>query len=123
MTVLLFFVLVRPNFFQMNLLAIQSATNFRGFVKVIETEHAGENVLPEPVLEVVDFVRSQKLDRFSVSEALSKNAWVFQNITTLSWPSRLAPGATAVFFSITETLPSKCSLQAQKAKVQLATCR
>jgi hypothetical protein len=98
-------------------------TDRRRFQQNINKPHAGEQILPVRVQEMLAMIRARDVDRYSVSPPIVEDAWGFQQIVGAAWPRKLEQGAKARFVLNVEPFPAGCDLVEKQTEVSLVYCR
>lgn len=117
-----------------------SSVSFSAFTQVrktidITTEHpsqplnnlmlprTGLDVLPEPVLQMLDMIDEHELTNYRLSPKYNENYRIVQRIVESAWPLRMTEQAANVFTMIDETDNfSTCTLIDQSEEVALVNC-
>ncbi len=85
--------------------------------------HTGLEVLPEPVLQMLDMINEHELTNYRLSPKYNENYRIVQRIIESAWPLRMTEQAANVFTMIDETGDfSACKLIDQSEEVALVNC-
>ena len=87
----------------------------------IFTPQSGENVLPEPALEILGFIRERGLTTYRLSPVLRNNVYICQRVTESAWLlARPDPGSRNLFIDKSELGAYKTAgVLTEKANVAL----
>lgn len=91
----------------------------------IFTPQSGENVLPEPALEILGFIRGRGLTTYRLSPVLRNNVYICQRVTESAWLiARPDPGSRNLFIDKSEFGAYKSAgAMTEKANVALVLVR
>ncbi len=90
--------------------------------KNLQAANIGEEVLPIQAREVIGVLRQNKLENFSLAPSLRDEVLVLQRISEGAWPLQYNENSSHQFFSVSDSLPINCELQATVTMVKYAIC-
>ncbi|MFA5323781.1 MAG: hypothetical protein WC373_14010 [Smithella sp.] len=103
-----------------------AAINFQSFQSNLKTPHAGEQVLPSAVQEMLSFLRANHLESYQISEEIKTHKYILirQRIAESAWPARINPKSNDRFILITELddYPD-CEIKGLGKEAALVFCR
>lgn len=89
----------------------------------LDIPRAGEQqALPGVALEVMAMLDRHGLATYRLSESLSSNDWVLQQIVASAWPRRFEPAASALFVGNGDAVDARCRMVEQGREVSLVSC-
>jgi hypothetical protein len=102
--------------------ALASLRSLAAFQSRLNQPRTGEDVLPRSVREMLAMLRSHDVNRYRISDAISADSWVFQQIVASAWPRKLDPDSNAGFILNSEQPASGCRLVDRQTEVSLVYC-
>jgi hypothetical protein len=107
----------------LNLSAIAMLRRLEGFQSDLNTSRAGEQrAVPERVLAMLALLDRHGLDRYQLSDGISVDGSIFQQMIASAWPRTLERDAPARFVLEGETIPSSCAVKDRQGDVALVYC-
>jgi hypothetical protein len=103
-----------------------AAINFQSFQTNLKTPHAGENILPSAVQEMLAFLRIHQLDSYQISEQIrnEKNVLIYQRIVESAWPRRTDLKSNYKLILVNELDDySDCEVKERGKEAALVFCR
>jgi hypothetical protein len=103
-----------------------AAINFQSFQTNLKMPHAGENILPSAVQEMLALLQTHQLDSYQLSEQISnkKNILIYQRIVESAWPRRTDPKSNYKLILVNELDDySDCEVKERGKEAALVFCR
>lgn len=99
------------------------AKDMRSFYLHLAIPHAGEQVLPSAVQEMLALLRAHQLNSYRLSEKITKDPLINQRIVESAWPRRMSAESKFKFVFLTELdHSSPCREIDRRKEIALVFC-
>lgn len=99
-------------------------TDIHSFRRNLTTPHAGEQVLPAAVQEMLTMLRKHQIVSYTLSKKIINQALLHQRIVESAWPRRMSSESKNKLIFISELVNSTDCTEVERGKeVALVFCR
>jgi hypothetical protein len=107
---------------QLNASVVRALGNLEAFQADINNPQTGEHALSRRVQEALTMLRRHGVDRYRVSDSITRDPWRFRQIVATAWPRKLDKDASALLVLNSEPLAPGCSVIEKQRDVSLVYC-
>jgi hypothetical protein len=104
--------------------AVTTVRRIQAFQSDLNTPGSGEHVLPLAVQDTLAILRGRgrAVKTYQLSESLTADEWVLQQMIASVWPRKLEKGAMARFVLNTDPVVPGCTVIDKRSTVSLVYC-
>jgi hypothetical protein len=122
--VLLFLAPTADTLFQMKSVYLKAAKDPARTINEIVRPGSGQQVLPDPVLQMLELIKKHELQKYSLSKKLTQNNLFFQRIIESAWPVKLRSKSGYQFrLNSEKSANEKCKVLDRQKDISLDYCR
>jgi len=102
---------------------INSLHYYQNTIQNVFTPNSGQEVLPQPVLQMLEIIETNQIEDYQLSDLLEKDPSIFQRISESAWPVRMS--STSKYFFITPNEIENytaCTMIGQSGETVLVVC-